>query len=115
MSSTGDLLRDLRAAHPAVDRLVAAHLADYDEVLPHVLMADITRWLVAEGPDARVLEVLEHHATAGDADVQNVIGISFVENLMWENAAVRSALGPNLAAELKRMEEWKPDTGDTPT
>jgi hypothetical protein len=115
MSSTGDLLRDLQAAHPAVGRLVVAHLAEYDEVLPHLLMADVTRWLVAEGPEMRVLDVLEYHAAAGDAHVQDVIGASFIENLLGEDAVVRSALGTRLAAELRHMEEWDPGAGESPT
>jgi hypothetical protein len=102
MSSTGDLLRNLQAAHPAVRRLIAAHLAENDEVLPHLLMADVTRWLIAEGPEPHVLKVLEHHATVGDAQVHDVIGASFVENLLGEDAVMGWALGPRLTAELRR-------------
>ena len=115
MSSTGDLLRDLQAADATVSGIVAVHLADYDEVLPHLLMADITRWLVACGPSARVLKVLEHHLAAGDAHVQDVIGASFIENLIGSDAALRWALGPALAAELRRVEEWEAGTGEPPT
>ncbi|HEU4642593.1 MAG TPA: hypothetical protein VFS44_09070 [Gemmatimonadaceae bacterium] len=43
MCSTGDILRDLQAAHPAVNAIVAAHLADNDEVLPRLLMAEEVR------------------------------------------------------------------------
>ena len=115
MSSTGDLLRDLQAADPAVGSIVKEHLADHDEVLPHLLMADITRWLVHVSPRARVLDVLERHSLIGDAHVQDVIGASFLENLLGEDAAVRDALGPHLAAELARMENWDPDIDPPPT
>ena len=115
MSSTGDLLRDLQAADPAVGGIVAAHLADHGEVLPHLLMAYVARWLLVEGPRAGVLEALEYHLTVGDEHVQDVIGTSFIENLIGEEAAVRWALGPRLTAELRRMEEWEPDAGGPPT
>lgn len=115
MSSTGDLLRDLQAADPEVGRIVTEHLGDHDEVLPHLLMADITRWLVAVGPRTRVLDVLERHSLSGDPRVQDVIGASFLENLLGEDAAVRMALGPHLAAELARMEGWRPDIDAPPT
>jgi hypothetical protein len=114
MSSTGDLLRDLQAAHPAVAGVVATHLADHDEVLPHLLMADITRWLVADGPQPAVLTILERHFTEGDEHVQDVIALSFLENLLGEDAAVRWALGPRLAAALRQMEDWKPDADAPP-
>jgi hypothetical protein len=115
MSSTGDLLRDLQAADPSVNAIVAAHLANYDEVLPHVLMGEITQWLVAEGPRARVLAALEHHHEVGDEHVRDVIAASFLENLIGEDAIVRRALGPRLAAELRQIEEWEPDAGEPPT
>lgn len=109
MASTGDLLRDLQSAHAAVGPIVATHLADNGEVVPHLLMADITRWLVAEGPEPAILAALERHYAEGDDDVQNVIALSFLENLLGEDVAVRWALGPRLADELRRMEDWKPD------
>lgn len=115
MSSTGDLLRDLQAADPAIGEIVAVHLADNGEVLPHLLMADITRWLVAEGPQPDVLHAIEHHHMLGDAHVQDVIAASFLENLLGEDAAVRWALGPGLAADLRRMEEWEPGPDAPPT
>jgi hypothetical protein len=114
MSSTGDLLRDLQAAHSTVPVLVATHLADHEHVLPHLLMADITRWLLTEGPQPAVLAVLERHYADGDDEVQNVIALSFLENLLGEEAAVRWALGPRLADELRRLEDWEPDADAPP-
>jgi hypothetical protein len=114
MSSTGDLLRDLQAAHPAIAALVATHLADHDEVLPHLLMADITRWLVARGPQPAVLAILDRHFSEGDEHVQDVIALSFLENLLGEDTVVRWALGPRLAAAFRRMENWRPDADAPP-
>jgi hypothetical protein len=114
MSSTGDLLRDLQAAHPAIAALVATHLADHDEVLPHLLMADVTRWLLAQGPEPGVLAILEQHFAEGDEHVQDVIALSFLENLFGEDAPVRWALGPRLGAALRQIEDWKPDADAPP-
>ena len=72
-------------------------------------MADVTRCLVAAGPAAPVLAVLERHLAAGDEEVQNVIALSFLENLGPGDAAIRSAIGPGLRAELEAMESWEPD------
>ena len=35
-------------------------------------------------------------------------------HLLGEGAAVRAALGPHLAAELARMEDWRPDIDAPP-
>ena len=71
--------------------------------------------MLAKGPSPRVLSVLEQYLGMGDPDVQNLIGVSFVESLIGEDGGVRSALGPRLAAELRRMEEWQRDSGEPPT
>jgi len=92
--------------------------ADYDELLPHLLLGDITRWLVERGPVAEVLAVLEHHIDAGDGDVQHVIAVSFLENLFGDDPgelAVRAALGPRLKAEFHAMERWTPDDPEAAT
>ena len=115
MPSTGNLLRALQAAEPAIDVIVAAHIADNAEVLPHLLLAEIARWMLAKGPNPRVLSVLEQYLVMGEPDVQDLIAVSFVENLIGGEGAVRWALGPRLAAELRRMEEWRPESGDSPT
>ena len=88
------------------------------ELLPHLLLGDITRWLVERGPVAEVLAVLEHHIDAGDADVQNAIAVSFLENLFGDDPgelAVRAALGPRLKAEFHAMESWTPDDPEAAT
>ena len=109
MTSVEELTRDLVAVAPALGPVLAAHRAEFDgELLPHLFMADVTRWLVTGGPAASVLAVLERHLAEGDTEVQNVIALSFLENLEATDTALRAALGPGLRAELQAMERWEP-------
>ena len=114
MSNTGDLLDELANAEPALARLRDEHIAFNGELLPHVLFGDVIRWVVAHAPATHVLEVLERHLTTGDADVDNLIGVSFLENLEPEETTVRHALGPRLRATLDAMESWTPRDLDSP-
>lgn len=113
--SFSDLLDELVRAAPELEALLRQHLADYTEVLSHVLMADVTRWLRASDPKVRVLDILERYMTVGDAQVQEVIALSFLENLEAEDYSLRAALGPSLSATLREMEEWTPGDLDQPT
>jgi hypothetical protein len=107
MTNTDALIRDLAAAAPALADLLAEHRADQGgELLPHLYMADVTRWLAAGVESRLVLAVLERHLAEGDEDVQNVIALSFLENLGPEHVSIRAALGPGLRAELDALESW---------
>lgn len=90
MRTIDDLLQDLIAAAPHLDAARREHLADKGEVLPHVLFSGITRWLVERGPLPEILGVLEHHLDVGDEYVQNVIAVSFLENLLGDDPSERS-------------------------
>jgi len=106
VTTIDDLVRDLVASAPELNAVLLEHLADNDELLPHVLFGDVTRWLVARGPDTAVLAVLERHMDTGDDEVQNVLVVSFLENLIGEPGwkAIRRALGPRLRSQLEMME-----------
>ena len=112
MTTIDELVRDLIVAAPELDAVRREHLADNDELLPHLLFGDVTRWVVERGPVPELLAVLEHHMEAGDEEVQNVIAVSFLENLLGDDPgerAVQAALGPRLKAEFDAMENWTPD------
>ena len=112
MTDIAELLRDLERAAPDLEALVRQHLVEYEELLPHVLFGDVTRWLVARGPVLEVLDVLEYHCGAGDEAVRDVLEASFLENLERGNpeyASVREALPPCLARRLRASEEWTAD------
>jgi hypothetical protein len=118
VTTIDELIRDLIVAAPELEAVRRAHLADNDELLPHVLFGDVTRWVVERGPVPKVLAVLEHHMEAGDADGQNLIAVSFLENLFGDDPgerAVQNALGPRLKAEFDAMWNWAPDDPEAAT
>ena len=97
---------------PELMPVLQEHLEDqHGEMLPHILMADVVRWLVArleergvDDPILRgVLQAIEEQFGRGDP-VDNVIAVSFVENLpyAWEAGhEIRALLGPCLAEQLR--------------
>lgn len=112
-----------------VERLVVLqpmlreHLADnFGEVLPHMFIGDLTRYVVAreiaagqvnrdlsaaiQGEIDEVLDALEQAYSDGDEEVEELIAVSFLENLPRDGEpghAIRSRLGPLLGEQLKRI------------
>jgi hypothetical protein len=89
------------------------HLQDYDEPLPHVLLGDLVRFLSERVQEAgpadpavqTALALLESAVTSDDERLQNLVVVSFLENLDPDDEAARAlkgALGPALRAQLKR-------------
>jgi hypothetical protein len=79
----------LAERYPAIDELEREHVADNDELLPHVIFGDVTRYaadLARSGDDtAATLDSLLHELDAAlavgqDDEVGNLIWVSFVEN-----------------------------------
>lgn len=91
---------------PPLLPVLQEHLDDYDSLVSHVFMADVTRFVsqryAADADDeavACVLDVLEAAFKRGRHDDRELIGASFLENLPTEAAAptgLRLALGPTL-------------------
>lgn len=90
-----------------------AHLDTYEELLPHVLMGDVTRWIVekfCENPEdellKKTLEFMEKSFSQGSYDTQEIITVSFLENLPSpgeDGFEVRSLLGRSLQDELNPL------------
>ncbi|WP_144660101.1 hypothetical protein [Paenarthrobacter nicotinovorans] len=105
----------LIAEHPHLRPGYEEHLEDNDgELLPHLLMADICRWVLAEQDSnpLRVLQLLSwlevHFAGVGDVmdDVDNVIAVSFIEHLPLPSepgAGVVLLLGRKMKAEYEQI------------
>ncbi len=97
---------------PELAPVYAGHIDDYDDVMPHVLMGDVTRFaitlhgaakedLVAAEVLGRLLALLERGLVEGAESVKEPVGASFVENLHQadaEYAAIVDRLGPTLTA-----------------
>lgn len=104
------------ARHPGLAPVLAEHLADYDELLLHVLCGDVTRYASAlacrsELDDLkRLLADLDAALDDSDDEVGNLISVSFVENahgVAGDNEAeLRQQIRgyPNLARQLSRYE-----------
>lgn len=84
------------------------------EVFPHVLMGDVTRWLVGRfitsgSSDTLLRDILGFMEQAFDDDeeqVQELLAVSFLENLPRfgeQGFAIRSILGPSMQKELQRL------------
>lgn len=82
----------LIGAVPEAEPLVVEHLDNNDQLLLHLLMGDVTRFVEAayEGGDlmlaSRCLAFLDLSLREGDEDVQNAVSVSFVENVgPWDS------------------------------
>lgn len=116
--STEKLVEMLVDRFTSLRPLLNEHLADnFNKLLPHVFFGDVARWIVslATGKTAaaklasrrelvQVLAFLETAYATGDEDQQELIAVSFLENLPSSEetgSEVRTMLGPSLAAQLR--------------
>ena len=97
--------------------LLQEHLDDYDGLLPHLLLADVTRWLVRRlletGPEdallAGVLEFLEHYFVCGGDHINELIAVSVLETMPLKGepgAEIRDLLGPAMRDHVDRYLTW---------
>jgi hypothetical protein len=111
------VLDGLLATVPELRSLYDEHLHDNDEPLPHVFLGDVTRYVMQlvraidsthdvglPGPLVRVLSFLEKAMISSDARVQELVSVSFLENLDSADDGYMSLmvlLGPNLRRQLE--------------
>lgn len=100
---------------PELLEVLQEHLEDQaGEVLPHVFMGDVTRWLVrrflaAGRNDATLREILSFMEGAFKSDreeVKELLAVSFLENLPCFGESgfeIRSVIGPTMQEELARL------------
>ena len=102
-----DLPEVLRKEVPGFDQVYDEHIRDYEEVLPHVLLGALLRFLESPpGGDrtvslAATMAVLERALTGPDARIHEAITVSFLENMDSDDPSfepIRSSFGPLLAA-----------------
>jgi hypothetical protein len=110
----------LLAELPGFKEIYDAHLRDYDTILPHVLVGDLTRYVIrayrqmstdASGQARRVVDralaLLEQAMQSTDAQLQELVSVSFLENLPQADEdydAIKALLGPHLEKELAHYE-----------
>ncbi len=85
-------IRSLVSEHEMLQPILDEHVRDGDEILPHVLMADIARFmgaLVADRSDdpvvmrdvEAIIGTLDTQFREGGYAVRNVVAVSFLEQL----------------------------------
>lgn len=118
------LVEQLARDVPGVAPMLAEHIADYDDVLPHVFFGELTPFLIdlKDGSDAdrtvlvKALSLLEEAWRRGHqddwADVINVIDVGFIENLQGrgELRAMQAFFGPAMSSWADCFEDSRPGT-----
>ena len=90
---------------PDLALVLKEHKADNDEILPHLFMADVTRYILSDGPNRKPLVSYLDKSLRGEREeTQNVIAVSFVEHLESDQELERALRG--VTAEALR-EEWR--------
>jgi hypothetical protein len=93
---------------PDIETLLSEHVANYDEVLPHVFMGDVTRYVLEDRPNrADVVKELEAAFIDQGPEVEELIAVSFVENLVTEDElkkAIQGVDAPKLIAEWQKQQ-----------
>lgn len=103
---------------PELASLLEEHLKDYNEVLPHVFMGDVTRFARFQVTGSKlseqgqlILEVLEEGMLSGNPDLAELISVSFLENLAPARRAgsvVINSLNPELLKQYKNIASFVP-------
>lgn len=105
----GYLAREVPELMPSLQE----HLDDYDGLLPHVWLGDVTRWMLQRfktDPDdpgfKRALHLMDEALSHKDFEAEHqLVSASFVENLPRSgepNAAILEVVGASVRAQLQR-------------
>jgi hypothetical protein len=123
VSTLAHLLIDLLSTAPGLVPIYREHLALHDALLPELFMAQVAGWMsgTMQTPGARAIEggasgeaartlvgVFESHLTSGDAEVRELITLSFLDSVDASpaNEVLRLHFGPSLRAEAARRDGW---------
>ena len=105
------------------------HILDYEELLPHVLMGDFTRFVVNMYEESKstnenkycfdvflkALSIVEAAMNSIDINLQELISVSFLENVLGEELSneIKLHLGESSLKELEKYEDFR-GTRETP-
>jgi len=112
-----DVEQVLREAVPEFGPVIDEHIAFNDELLPHVLFGDLTRFVLVahdQGNEElvrRCLVFLDEALREGDAMLENLVAVSFVENVEpWDPAMTRfiESWPAGLRQEAEEQRDWTP-------
>ena len=92
---------------PDIATILAEHISDNDEILPHVFLADVTRYILANGASRKqIVKYLDESFTVHGHDIEELIAVSFVEYLVDSDEldiAIEGVDVPNIRAEWTRQ------------
>ena len=108
---TAEFCENLARECPALSDLLAEHKADYDDISPRVFLGDVTRYVLAGGTKRRdIVTYLNKSVSSGDPDVENLVAVSFVENLESREELESAVAGVNasqIVAEWERQQQHR--------
>ena len=99
--------KSLAGLCPDVANILNEHMDDNMELLPHVFMADVTRYVLADGRfRSTLVKYLDQSFSTKGTDVENLIAVSFVEYLDADelNYATQGIDAPHIRAEWDRQQ-----------
>jgi hypothetical protein len=128
-NSSKAFVKELLETVPELIPIYQKHIQDNDALLAHVLMGRVSEYVIDQlragqtdepSPASRTIRFFEHAMTVEDDDVQEIIHVSFVENVaefVPELPILYDLMGPKLREVLVYYESWmkhigpEPDTG----
>lgn len=112
-----DFLAALDREVPEVQPVVREHFGDNDELLLHLLTADLRRYAIEAfnvgNSDVlrRLLNVINCALVEGTEDVENAMAVSFVEDSGWWDTAMQpfvESWPPELRNEALSQQQHRP-------
>lgn len=93
--------------------LLQEHLDAYDEMIPHLFLGDVTRWIVDRVSGVAAVDPIIHDILAffevgfkaGGNSEKELISVSFLENFPLRSergSDLRGLVGPELKKELEK-------------
>lgn len=107
--SAESFVRALAAEVSELRPILQEHVEYFDELIPHVFMGEVTRWVEKEAAAATpglrsLIDRLEAAYAAGNDQIRELLTVSFLENLTV-NSPVVQLLGPRLRAAYDDLAE----------
>jgi hypothetical protein len=108
MSMTpAEFCESLAHKYPDIAKILTEHFSDNDELLPHVFLADVTRYVLANGPCRKpIVKYLDESFAAYGKEVEDLVAVSFVEYLVNSeelDVATNGVDAPQIRAEWFRQ------------
>jgi hypothetical protein len=112
-----DAIEELVAAVPELGDVWRRHRQQYGDPLPHLFFGDVARFAiaVADGEDeelfARFAAAVERLAASDEDAVENLVLVSFVETVEWDDRGdvldrLGNAAGPALCGRIREFRDW---------